>query len=95
MQTQDFIRPELLVLVPVLYLVGRMLRRSRLNPSRIPLTLGGLGILLSLLWVVATTPLHDLREVAMGLFVGITQGILAAGASVYCHQLKRQREKGC
>ena len=95
MDYQDYIKPGLIVLVPVLCFIGKMLKSSpKINNSKIPLLLGGIGILLCTLWVVATTPLHNVQEIAMGIFVAVTQGILVAGTSVYCHQLKKQKEKG-
>lgn len=90
MNYQDFIRPELVILIPVLYFMGKLLKASRIPNYRIPAILGITGILLATLHVVATTPLHNLPEIAMGLFVSITQGILVAGTSVYYDQLKKQ-----
>ena len=43
----EYIRSELLLLIPVLNIVGAVLKKSRLPDRWIPLLLGGLGILLS------------------------------------------------
>ena len=51
----EYIRPELLVLVAVLYIVGKALKASQdVKDKHIPLILGGAGVFLALLWVVAT-----------------------------------------
>ena len=42
----EYIRSELLLLIPVLNIVGAVLKKSRLPDRWIPLLLGGLGILL-------------------------------------------------
>ena len=88
---KEFIRPELLVLSPVLYLAGAALKASeRIPDRRIPLILGAVGTVLSLLYLAAASSLSDWREILMMVFAGITQGILTAGASVYVNQVYKQ-----
>lgn len=94
MSLQDFIKPELIILIPVLYFIGRILKSSKIPDHRIPAVLGIGGILLSTLYVAANCPLDTLPDIAMGLFVSITQGVLVAGSSVYVHQLKIQHKHG-
>ena len=49
----EYIRPELLVLVAVLYIVGKALKASQdVKDKHIPLILGGAGVFLAMLWVV-------------------------------------------
>ena len=51
----SYIKPELLVLVPVLYFLGAGLKKAEAFPdNRIPLVLGVAGILLAALYVAAT-----------------------------------------
>ena len=90
---KEFIKPELLILVPVLYLIGAGLKKSAVRDKLIPALLGGIGIALSLIWVLATSDLVSWRDVLLAGFSAVTQGVLAAGASVYCNQLIRQSEK--
>ena len=90
---KEFIKPELLILVPVLYLIGAGLKKSAVRDKLIPALLGGVGVVLSLLWVLATSDLVTWRDVLLAGFSAVTQGVLAAGASVYCNQLIRQSEK--
>ena len=93
MDFNEFIKPELLILVPVLYLVGIGLKKSKLSDRFIPFILGGIAIVLSAAWVVATSNISTLQDVAYALFISITQGILSAGASVYANQLYVQSKK--
>ena len=93
MNFEEFIKPELLILVPVLYIVGIGLKKSKLPDKLIPLILGGISVILSSAWVIATSNILTLQDVAYSLFIAVTQGILAAGASVYINQLYIQSKK--
>ena len=85
----DYVKAELLVLIPVLYFVGVMLKRTKLiDDTLIPALLGVCGVLMALVWVTGTGGLC-----AQSVFVGITQGILCAGCSVYVNQLVVQAGK--
>lgn len=93
MEYQEYIKSELLVLVPVLYMIGLGLKKSKMKDKWIPLVLGVVGIVLSAVWVVATSQITNAQEVAAALFTSVTQGVLAAGASVYANQLYLQANK--
>ena len=90
---KEFIKPELLVLVPVLYILGAILKKSAVKDKLIPALLGGIGIALSLVWVLAMSDLVSWRDVLLAGFSAVTQGILTAGASVYVNQMIKQGEK--
>ena len=93
MELKEFIKPELLILIPVLYVVGIGLKKSKLSDTLIPLILGGIAIVLSAEWVIASSDISTLKDVAYALFISVTQGILSAGASVYVNQLYVQSKK--
>ena len=93
MNFREFIKPELLILIPVLYIVGLGLKKSRLRDNLIPLVLGGISVILSAAWVIAAGNIFSFRDVASAMFVSVTQGILCAGASVYINQLYIQSKK--
>ena len=85
----EYIKPELLILVPVLYIIGAMIKDSQTISNRyIPAILGGIGVLLSLLYVIGSTGFS-----ATGAFTAITQGILIAGTAVYTHEFITQLRK--
>lgn len=90
---KEFIKPELLILVPVLYLIGVGLKASSFKDKFIPVTLGTISIVLSALYVFATTDIEGSKQIAMAIFTAITQGILCAGASVYFNQIYKQLQK--
>lgn len=94
MSFEEFIKPELLILIPVLYLVGMAVKKSALKDKYIPLILGAVAVVLAGLYVFATTDITGSKAAVMAVFVALTQGILAAGASVYANQIYKQIKKG-
>ena len=90
----DYIKPELLILIPVLYLIGMGLKKSQSVAARkIPLSLGACGVLLAAVYVLASTPMGGWQSGMAALFTAVTQGVLCAGGSVYVHQLLKQQGK--
>ena len=90
----EYIRPELLVLVAVLYFIGNGLKVSQDVPDRlIPVILGVVGVGLAMLWVISSTLPHTGQEWATACFTALVQGVLLAGQAVYVHQLGHQRGK--
>lgn len=89
MDIQNYIKPELLVLIPVLYIIGMMMKKiERIDDRCIPAVLGAAGILLSMIWIIGTEGFS-----AVGIFTAITQGVLVAGSAVYFNQLYKQAHK--
>ena len=90
---KEFIKPELLVLIPVLYLCGVALKKSQVADKNIPWLLGLFSVVLSFLFITATSTIEGWQEAVMAVFSGFTQGILCAGASVYVNQVVKQSNK--
>ena len=90
---KELIKPELAVLIPVLYLVGAGLKKSAVQDRHIPWLLGVCGIVLSTVYLAATAGVTGWQGGLMLVFSGITQGVLAAGASVYVNQVVKQAKK--
>lgn len=93
MDYKDYIKTELLILIPVLYIIGIGLKKSKVPDKRIPVIIGIIGIALSAVWVIATSDIFGIKDAAYAVFTSVTQGILAAGASVYANQLIVQAKK--
>lgn len=91
---KEFVKPELLILIPVLYIIGAGFKVSKFKDNFIPVTLGVVGILLSTIYVFATTDISGTKDILMGIFISLTQGILVAGCSVYFNQIYKQLKKG-
>lgn len=93
MNYQEFIKPELLILIPVLYLIGNAIKKMKIKNKYIPAILGGISVALSLVFVLASADLSTAQNVLLAVFTAITQGVLAAGAAVYGNELLQQRKK--
>lgn len=86
MDFSQYIKPELLILVPVLFVLGEIIKKTEfVKANWIPAILGITGVILSALYVWATSGFS-----VMMIFVSVTQGILVAGASVYVDQIIKQ-----
>lgn len=90
---KEFVKPELLVLVPVLYLIGAGLKKSEFSDKLIPAALGLAGVLLAAMYIAATGVFAGAQDVIAGAFAALTQGVLCAGASVYVNQVVKQAGK--
>ena len=91
---KEYIKPELLVLALVLYFVGMGIKNTELIKDKyIPIILGTLGVIISAIYIVATSSINGYQEVLTVIFTAIVQGILVAGASVYVNQLIKQGNK--
>ena len=54
-QTMNYVKPELIVVAVVLYFIGMGLKQSQtVKDKYIPLILGGIGIVLCAVWVIAS-----------------------------------------
>lgn len=90
----EYINPELLVLVPFLYVLGMFLKDSKEIPDNlIPVILGGAGVATAVVWVLASTVPVGAAAVALAIVTAMVQGILCAGAAVYTNQLIKQGAK--
>ena len=90
----DFIKPELLVVAVMLYVLGMLFKSAGFIKDKfIPLLLGVTGIVVAFAWVVGVTPVKTPQDWCTAVFTGIVQGILCAGAAVYSDQLVKQLKK--
>lgn len=91
---KEYIKPELLVVAVVLYFIGIGLKKTELIKDKyIPIILGVIGIIVSAIYIIATTSIVGYQEVLIVIFTAIVQGILVAGASVYINQIIKQSNK--
>lgn len=89
MNYEDYIKPELLILIPVCYILGTFIKQTeKIKDKYIPALLGIFAVILTAIYVAAMEGFS-----LMGLFTSITQGILIAGTAVYVNQLIKQGGK--
>lgn len=90
-QIMNYVKPELIVVAVVLYFIGMGLKQAQtVKDKYIPLILGGIGIVLCAIWVLAMCPLSTGQDIAMAVFTAIVQGVLVAGLSTYVNQVIKQ-----
>ncbi len=90
----NYIKPELLVVSVVLYLIGTWLKKLQFIKNKfLPLILGAIGIILCTIWVLASCPLTTAQNIAMAVFTAIVQGILVTGLSMGVNQLISKTKK--
>ena len=90
----NYVKPELVAVSVVLYFIGRGLKKAETVADKyIPLILGGIGIFLCGIWVLATCSIDSGQNIAMAVFTAIVQGILVAGLSTYVNQIMKQLGK--
>lgn len=79
----DFIKTELLILTPVLYVIVHYLTDSRVKNEYIPWILLCISVALSGLYIFATNPIGTFSQVLMAIFTTIVQGILLSSTAIY------------
>ena len=91
---KNYIKPELLVVSIVLYFIGMGIKKTeKINDKYIPVILGILGVIISAIYVVATSLFNGYQSILMAIFTSFVQGILVAGLSVYANQVIKQAKK--
>ena len=90
----NYIKPELLVLIPALVFIGYCLKTSTaVKDKLIPALLAAAGIVLAGLYVLATSVIATPQDWFMALFTAIVQGVLCAAGAVYANQCVKQSKK--
>ena len=89
----NYIKAELVILIPVMYLIGIGLKKSKVPDNWIPAILGLVSITLSATWIISTSDIQSIKNIGYAFFMAITQGVLIAGTSVYINQLYIQSKK--
>lgn len=93
-QIMNFLKPELIVVAVALYFLGMAVKQAQTFKDKyIPLLLGFVGIIICALWIFATCDCKTSQDIAMAVFMSITQGILVAGLSTYVNQVIKQYTK--
>ncbi len=89
MEYANFVKPELAVLIPALYGMGAMLKKSeKVRDSSIPLVLTAVSLVLSCLYVIGTEGITT-----NSIFTAIVQGFICVAATVYGNQVYKQTTK--
>ena len=94
MDYTTYIKPELLVLIPVLIFIGYCLKTSAaVKDKMIPALLAAVGVVLAAVYVLATTNIAAPQDSAQAVFTAIVQGFLCAAGAVFGDQIVKQHNK--
>lgn len=82
----DYIKPELLILIPILWYLGRILKSSKkIADWKIPFILLFIAILFTVPWMLMFSGMT-----LMSVWFGIIQGVLIAMVQGQVYQYKQQ-----
>ena len=87
LEFQKFVRPELLVLIPVLWAIGAGIKKTKLDNAWIPFVLAGASILLAVAYLFAFPSELNAGQI---IVTGLIQGILCTALAVFGHQGTKQ-----
>ena len=89
MDYTQYVKAELLILIPVLVVLGVILKKAEwLKDKYIPFVLTAVGLVMSCLWVFGTEGVS-----AISIFTAIAQGVLCTGGAVLADQYIKQATK--
>lgn len=79
----QYVRSKLLVVVPVLYVLAKILSPSKVPNRDIPPILLLISIILAGIYTFAVMPVNNLKAALMTIFSTLIQGILLSGSAVF------------
>lgn len=89
MEYMEYVKAELLILVPFLYGLGAIIKTTNfIKDKYIPLILTGVSLLLTCLYVFGTEGITYIS-----IFTAIVQAVLVTAAAVFSNQLIKQATK--
>lgn len=93
-ELMTYVKPELLAVSVVLYLLGMVLEKTgRIAERYIPVILCAAGIVICGIWVFSTSQLAGIQSILLAVFTSIVQGTLVTGLTVGSHRLLTGRKK--
>lgn len=89
MDFTTYVKPELAVLIPMLYGLGLILKHTeKIKDNFIPVILTGVSLVLCCLYVLSTEGVN-----ATSIFTAVVQGVICVAGAVYTNQLYKQSTK--
>lgn len=90
----NYIKPELLILIPLLYALGMCFKSAKtFHDNMIPLALGVIGVVMAALWFCGTAMPAGFAEFLLTIFTSVCHGVICAAVAVYGDQILKQRNK--
>lgn len=94
MDIREYIYPQLFFVIPVLNMIGGVLKNTLLIPDKwIPVALGVMSVVFCGAYILTHNDISNLENVLYYLSSSAVQGTLCAAAAVYAHQVVKQGGK--
>lgn len=89
---EQLIKPELLVLIPVLYAIAEVIKKTPIKTYLIPFILSGVSILLTVVYVIIIGTVGNIWvSIATGAVQGLLIALVTVGANQYVKQIQRAK----
>ena len=91
----NYIRPELVIVVAILYFIGIWLKKSKfIKDELIPVILGLISLSLCTIYILSISDkVSDYHQIAGLVFDVLIQSISCAAIAVYANQIYKQSKK--
>lgn len=81
-----YIRSELIVEVPALFLLEILLKKSKVKSEKIPMILLGVSLFITSVYTFSVCTISDIHGLCSCIFSIITQGIILCGAGCFLRE---------
>ena len=78
----QYVKSELLILIPVLYILAKVLSNANVCKKNLALILLAISIFLSAIYTFATSTIPDWQGILLATFTSIVQGTLVGGSAI-------------
>lgn len=78
-----YVRSELLVLIPVLYIIAKVMDQSKIQNKYIPVILMVISVICSGVYTFSTVEIPNYRGILFAIFTSFVQGIILSGGAIF------------
>lgn len=82
-----YVRSELIVLLPVLYILGRFLISEKVDQEKVNIVLLTVSVVLSGLYLFSALEMQDWKDILFAIFTSFVQGIILTGGVLFGNSL--------
>ncbi len=87
---QEFINPELIILIPVMTTLGNVLKTNSVTRWKIPVILCSISVLVTGLYTFSVNPMVNYQSIFHNGFITVVQGLICALTAIGGHQTYKQ-----
>lgn len=83
-----YVRSELIIVIPVLYILEKVLAKTKLKSSRIPLVLLAVSLIITGCYTFSVCTIDTLKDFYSCMFSILTQSVLITGGSLFINTFR-------